>query len=65
MLKWISCEEDLPGDGDLVLVTDGTNIDVGFFESDDGLWMCEMDLIDPDTITHWMEIPEADEIGEF
>ena len=65
MLKWISCEQELPDDGVMVLITDGHTVDIGYFEVDDGLWESEESWFDPDNVTHWMPIPEADEIGEF
>ena len=65
MAKWISCEEELPDDGVLVLVTDKKTVDIGYYEVDDGLWDSEFAFLDPDGITHWMPFQDPLEIGEF
>lgn len=65
MAKWISCEEELPDHGVLVLVTDGKTVDIGYYEVDDGCWDSEFAFLDPDGITHWMFFQDPSEIGEF
>lgn len=65
MAKWISCEEELPDDGVLVLVTDKRRVDIGYYEVDDDFWDSEFAFLDPDGITHWMPFEDPSELGEF
>lgn len=67
-LEWIFCEEDLPETGEMVLVTDGKRVDVGYWEDDDGLclWDSEFSFIDPFDVTHWMPFPvDPRQIGKI
>ena len=67
--EWFPVEmtmrEDLPGDKVFVFVTDGEYVDVGCFDFDDCLWTTALGFVDPDQITHWMEIPSPGELAPF
>ena len=68
-LEWfpveMTCFEDLPPDKTSVFVTDGECVDIGSFDFDDGLWTTALGFVDPDSITHWMEIPGPQALGSF
>ncbi len=61
----MTIKEDLPGDKVPVFVTDGEYVDVGCFDFDDSLWITALGFVDPDHITHWMEIPSPGELASF
>ena len=65
-MKWISCEDDLPGYLQIVLAFDGTKMRICIFSYSDARWLpyrfyecipgCRFNLIE--NITHWMPAPE-------
>lgn len=59
--RWISVEEELPKNKELVFITDGEYTDTGFYEYTFDEWQpCEKWLGD---ITHWMPLPQAPKKG--
>ena len=59
--QWISVEDELPKNKELVFITDGEYTDTGFYEYTFDEWQpCEKWLGD---ITHWMPLPEAPKEG--
>ena len=53
---WISVEDELPKNKELVFITDGEYTDTGFYEYTFDEWQpCEKWLGD---ITHWMPLPQ-------
>lgn len=64
MSKWIKCSERMPGDFEDVLVTDGGNVEVMWWDCD-GFWDCwapRYSNISSDDVTHWMPLPEPPEV---
>lgn len=60
--RWISVEDELPKNKELVFITDGEYTDTGFYEYTFDEWQpCEKWLGD---ITHWMPLPQAPKGGE-
>ena len=60
--NWISVEDELPKNKELVFITDGEYTDTGFYEYTFDEWQpCEKWLGD---ITHWMPLPQAPKKGE-
>ena len=58
---WISVEDELPKNEELVFITDSECTDLGFYDYTDDLWQpCEKWLGD---ITHWMPLPQAPKKG--
>ena len=64
-MEWISVEDELPTDGEYVLVyhLNDDHISVGYFESenisfytDDG-WETEIPWAQHGRVTHWMPLP--------
>ena len=59
--RWISVEEELPKNKELVFITDGEYTDTGFYEYTFDEWQpCEKWLGD---ITHWMPLPQSPKEG--
>jgi hypothetical protein len=58
---WIACSEQMPEPGELVLVSDGINVDTGEFdplvESDGYWWVDVTSFVDPRQIAHWQPLP--------
>lgn len=53
--NWISVEDELPKNRELVFITDGEYTDTGFYDYTDDAWQpCEKWL---GSITHWMPRP--------
>ena len=58
---WISVEDELPKNKELVFITDGEYTDTGFYEYTFDEWQpCEKWLGD---ITHWMPLPQSPKKG--
>jgi hypothetical protein len=58
---WISVEDEMPKNKELVFITDGEYTDTGFYEYTFDEWQpCEKWLGD---ITHWMPLPQAPKKG--
>lgn len=59
---WISVEDELPKNKELVFITDGEYTDTGFYEYTFDEWQpCEKWLGD---ITHWMPLPQAPTVAK-
>ena len=58
-MEWIKCSERMPGDFEYVLVSDGVNVEVMWWDCG-GFWDCWSERnsnIDTDDVTHWMPLP--------
>ena len=63
MGKWIECSERMPEELDDVLVTDGDNIEIKWWDGDDwDSWVERNSNICSDDVTHWMPLPEPPEV---
>lgn len=60
MGKWIKCMERMPEPYEYVLVTDGDNVEVMWWDCD-GFWRPAKSLY-PGGITHWMPLPKPPEV---
>lgn len=59
MSKWIKCSERMPEELDDVLVTDGDNIEMKWWDGDDwDSWAERNSDIRSDNVTHWMPLPK-------
>ena len=60
--RWLSVEDELPKNKELVFITDGEYTDTGFYEYTFDEWQpCEKWLGD---ITHWMPLPQPPKEGD-
>jgi hypothetical protein len=58
MADWIKCSERMPEGLDDVLVTDGDNIEMKWWDGDDwDSWAERNSNICGDDVTHWMPLP--------
>ena len=58
MGEWIKCSERMPEELDDVLVTDGDNIEMKWWDGDDwDSWAERNSNICSDDVTHWMPLP--------
>ena len=54
-MNWVSAAQELPDDGDIVLVTVDNETWIGAL--DDGVWR-DLDGLPMDNVTHWCELPQ-------
>nr|DAG23362.1 MAG TPA: Protein of unknown function (DUF551) [Caudoviricetes sp.] len=59
MSEWVKCSEQMPEELDDVLVTDGDNIEMKWWDGDDwDSWAERNSNIRGDDVTHWMPLPK-------
>lgn len=57
--RWIPVSERLPENiNDVMFITNGDGIRVGYYYDPSDKWLCGMCVYKPEEITHWMELPE-------
>lgn len=63
MGEWIKCSEQMPVPFSNVLVTDGEEVEIKWWDGDDwDSWTERNSNICSDDVTHWMPLPEPPEV---
>lgn len=61
MAEWIKCSERMPAPFYHVLVTDGEEVEIKWFDDDSDEWDSWDEfnsVIDNENITHWRKVPK-------